>query len=434
MIHMRLQTFSREIGLPLLQQMSVTRRWLRKAFLLVFLRYHVLNGEIMRRLLEDRHWLCAVCLGIFASTPLLTPKDLIADEPEEGGQQRVMVVELDEDGDGEMPKWWLGIMLKSVEGDLATYLNSSDGILVDSVLPDSPAEKAGIQKGDIIQKAGESEMSGPADLLKVLSGVETLEDGSVPAVMLSVNRHGESVEVSITPAARPENIVAVGEESEAEESDSWTFTMDGDGEDEQVALLLKQLQSGKSAKGAKVFRFGSPAIVGGQAIVEKNINVVATTDKDGERTTVIIKSSGGEKPEITVNRDGEISALSEDELEGLPEEVRESVEQALKAASNAESKKVTLGWRADVDRVALEQAEVYRAMASELAEKAKVDAKRMAAEIRAQAEQVAAQAAEAAKVAVHQVQEAPGEVAELRKLIEELRAEVKELRGKLEKK
>ena len=99
---------------------------------------------------------------------------LQAEEPQKEQQVRVVVVSDDDQAnkkDGEQvqevevrvnvaaaeqeagPKLWLGIMLKEVEGDLARYLGSDDGILVDAVYDESPAAKAGVEEGDLLLKA-----------------------------------------------------------------------------------------------------------------------------------------------------------------------------------------------------------------------------------------------------------------------------------------
>ena len=55
---------------------------------------------------------------------------------------------------GNMRRGWLGVQVQPVDGDLAEGLGLAEasGVLVSDVIPDSPAEDAGIQPGDVILK------------------------------------------------------------------------------------------------------------------------------------------------------------------------------------------------------------------------------------------------------------------------------------------
>lgn len=179
-----------------------------------------------------------------------------ADEPL---LHKVFVVHDDDDHDEKeikvevnvsAPSLWLGIGLKPIEGDLAKYLGSDDGILVDSVYPDSPAAKAKIQEGDIILSAGGSELGKPSDLLEVMTDLNE-ED---PTVALAVMRKGEKMEIAVKAAARPE----------MKEMNDFMQELDIDieglGDNAEIKTLLKGLRLG-NGDGVNVFRFGSPAIV-----------------------------------------------------------------------------------------------------------------------------------------------------------------------------
>jgi len=54
----------------------------------------------------------------------------------------------------------------------AVGLPERDGLLVRSVVTDSPAERAGIRQGDLLTKAGDRALVVPDDLFAVLAGVE----------------------------------------------------------------------------------------------------------------------------------------------------------------------------------------------------------------------------------------------------------------------
>ena len=53
---------------------------------------------------------------------------------------------------GEVTRGWLGVSIQALDADLAQSfgLDRVTGALVTSVLPDTPAESAGIQRGDVL--------------------------------------------------------------------------------------------------------------------------------------------------------------------------------------------------------------------------------------------------------------------------------------------
>lgn len=71
------------------------------------------------------------------------------------------------------------------------------GVVVERVVPNSPAEKAGIQKGDVIQKIDGVEVTKPRDIRKFF---RDLEDAK--AISFELLRSGNPVKVTVTPEKR----------------------------------------------------------------------------------------------------------------------------------------------------------------------------------------------------------------------------------------
>lgn len=71
------------------------------------------------------------------------------------------------------------------------------GVLVERVVPNSPAEKAGIQKGDVIQKIDGVEVTKPRDIRKFF---RDLDDAK--AISFELLRDGKPVTVTVTPEKR----------------------------------------------------------------------------------------------------------------------------------------------------------------------------------------------------------------------------------------
>ncbi len=77
-------------------------------------------------------------------------------------------------------------------------LPERDGALVQRVIPDSPAERAGLRRGDLVVQAADQEVSDPGELLRL---VEASQVGDVLAIR--VLRGDEQIDLSIRPEALP---------------------------------------------------------------------------------------------------------------------------------------------------------------------------------------------------------------------------------------
>jgi serine protease Do len=78
----------------------------------------------------------------------------------------------------------LGVYIDDVSGDLADYFEvpGGEGVLVEQVVEDSPAEKAGIKAGDIIYKIGDTTICCTDELVKAIGKMES--DRETPIVLI----------------------------------------------------------------------------------------------------------------------------------------------------------------------------------------------------------------------------------------------------------
>ncbi len=118
------------------------------------------------------------------------------------GLPRTFDFKFDERGPGAMGMMFgppgrgrLGITYSEIEGQLAHYFKApkDSAILVNSVLEDSAAEKAGIKAGDLLIKLGGTTVEEGSDLQ---AAVRDLEPGK--ATPLTVWREGRNIELSVT--------------------------------------------------------------------------------------------------------------------------------------------------------------------------------------------------------------------------------------------
>ena len=102
---------------------------------------------------------------------------------------------------------WLGVQVQDLDEELAGYFNLKDteGVLVAKVLENSPAEKAGMQEGDIIEKFDGKDIDSVRELLKVVGRTEVGKSAKV-----NVIRSGKEKSFSVEVGERPEDLEGFG--------------------------------------------------------------------------------------------------------------------------------------------------------------------------------------------------------------------------------
>ncbi|WP_273568602.1 M28 family peptidase [Maribacter halichondriae] len=78
-------------------------------------------------------------------------------------------------------------------GVVPDYLFDGKGMRIDGVSEDKPAQKAGLQKGDVVVQLGDSLVT---DMMSYMRALSTFEEGNSSKVI--VDRDGEKIEVAIT--------------------------------------------------------------------------------------------------------------------------------------------------------------------------------------------------------------------------------------------
>lgn len=87
---------------------------------------------------------------------------------------------------------WLGVML----------VETPDGVTIAQVIADSPADAAGLQRGDVIQAVDGTEVDNLREFRDQLDGKNVGD-----AATLSISRDGEAQDVSVNLEARPEPLL-----------------------------------------------------------------------------------------------------------------------------------------------------------------------------------------------------------------------------------
>jgi membrane-associated protease RseP (regulator of RpoE activity) len=102
--------------------------------------------------------------------------------------------------------YWVGLRLAPVPDTLLPQFGI-DGkdtrslAVVEQVVPKSPAEKAGLQRGDVLLKFGNKEISTLTDLVESVAAVKDTEQ------TLTFVRNGKTMDVKIKPEAKPAELL-----------------------------------------------------------------------------------------------------------------------------------------------------------------------------------------------------------------------------------
>jgi len=110
------------------------------------------------------------------------------------GDHQVIIRAMDDD------RGWLGLRMDALNGQLGEYFGVKDGagVLVTEVVEDSPAAKAGLRAGDVIVKAGDTEVGTPDALHEAMAGTKAGDELS-----LQVLRKGSRQTVTATLGEMP---------------------------------------------------------------------------------------------------------------------------------------------------------------------------------------------------------------------------------------
>lgn len=101
--------------------------------------------------------------------------------------------------DGQVERGWLGVRIQPVSDEVATVLglDAARGAMIEAVEPDTPAEGAGLMKGDIVVSVNGATVDGPRDLTRLIAG-----DKPGAAIRLGVLRKGDTLEIGVTLGER----------------------------------------------------------------------------------------------------------------------------------------------------------------------------------------------------------------------------------------
>ncbi len=159
--------------------------------------------------MQQRHFpwpaILALVLGLGALAPVTAPRALAADDEEDQGSQKkiVRVITRDDPQDAEdAGAGYLGVQVQDMTRSLqrAMDLQGVEGALVNRVETGSPAERAGIEKGDVIVQLGRADTPSAEELT---AAVRDLKPGAKTSVV--VLRDGSRKTLTVVVGSRPKS-------------------------------------------------------------------------------------------------------------------------------------------------------------------------------------------------------------------------------------
>ncbi|SJZ53317.1 trypsin-like peptidase domain-containing protein [Selenihalanaerobacter shriftii] len=101
---------------------------------------------------------------------------------------------------GKVIRPWMGVYMQQITKEIADYfgLESTKGALIADVIPNSPADKAGINPGDVILKLNKKKIEKPKDVVKLVSKYKVGK-----RIILRVLRDGRKLFIPMTLGERP---------------------------------------------------------------------------------------------------------------------------------------------------------------------------------------------------------------------------------------
>ena len=101
-----------------------------------------------------------------------------------------------------MSEYWIGVQCEDVVPALRSHLNLTEreGMLVEAVMPESPAAKSGVERYDVILAINGKPVGTLAEIVGLVDEAKDAE------MTISAIRKGKPIELKITPEKRPESV------------------------------------------------------------------------------------------------------------------------------------------------------------------------------------------------------------------------------------
>lgn len=208
--------------------------------------------------------------------------------------------------------YWIGIIGAPVDTLLQVHLRIDGGVVVEHVVPDSPAGKAGIEVNDILLDFDSRAVGNVGGLAEVVNATGDREVG------ITVLHAGKKKSLNLRPVERPEVMPAP--------------LAPPPGELGTVEAWLKQLEEGRLGDGTQGMFFLRPGIVMPREQAKRARAKIQWSLDLPKNTTITITRPNDEPARIVVRQGDKSWEVTAEKLDELPGDLRKSVESLLKNA------------------------------------------------------------------------------------------------------
>jgi len=209
-------------------------------------------------------------------------------------------------------KPWVGISLEELSEVAKAQLGITDGVVIQDVVPDSPAAKAGIQKFDIVTKIGDQSVKAPEEVPEVLGK-------SKGELTFSVVRSGKPQVIKVTPTDRPNfALLNLTNANEAEQQ-----AQNAQNAKKMLDRALKLYSTEKDGKPVQLDAIGPAIVLRAEAM---SSNAIAKLPDD---LKLVVTREGSKPATIKVSRGDKSWDITEDKIDDLPEDLRAVVRNSL---------------------------------------------------------------------------------------------------------